>query len=55
MELFLHFEKFLGMNTEGNFSIITGTTKYDVFFTSIDIPFVYHPTEEQAIEFIHQD
>ncbi len=34
---------------------ITGTTKYDVFFTSLDIPFVYYPTEEQAREFIHQD
>ncbi len=34
---------------------ITGVTKYDVFFTSIEIPFVYHPTEEQAREFIHQD
>lgn len=34
---------------------ITGVTKYDAFFTSIDIPFVYYPTEEQAREFIHQD
>ena len=33
---------------------ITGVTKYDVLFTSIDIPFVYYPTEEQAREFIHQ-
>lgn len=33
---------------------ITGTTKYDVLFTSIDIPFVFYPTEEQAREFIHQ-
>jgi len=32
---------------------ITGVTKYDLFFTSIDIPFVYYPTEEQAREFIH--
>jgi hypothetical protein len=32
---------------------ITGVTKYDVFFTSIDVPFVYYPTEEQAREFIH--
>jgi hypothetical protein len=32
---------------------ITGITKYDLFFTSIDIPFVYYPTEEQAREFIH--
>ncbi|MHA7733422.1 hypothetical protein [Nitrosopumilus sp. S6] len=34
---------------------ITGTTKYDAFFTSIEIPFVYYPTEEQAREFIHQN
>ncbi len=34
---------------------ITGITKYDLFFTSIDIPFVYYPTEEQAREFIHQN
>ena len=32
---------------------ITGVTKYDLLFTSIDIPFVYYPTEEQAREFIH--
>ena len=34
---------------------ISGVTKYDVFFTSIDVPFVYYPTEEQASEFIHQN
>lgn len=34
---------------------ITGVTKYDAYFTSIEIPFVYYPTEEQAREFIHQD
>ena len=34
---------------------ITGVTKYDAVFTSIEIPFVYYPTEEQAREFIHQD
>ena len=34
---------------------INGVTKYDVFFTSIDVPFVYYPTEEQAREFIHQE
>ncbi|MDH5415645.1 MAG: hypothetical protein OEX98_02080 [Nitrosopumilus sp.] len=32
---------------------ITGTTKYDLLITSIDVPFVYYPTEEQAREFIH--
>ncbi len=34
---------------------ISGVTKYDVFFTSIDVPFVYIPSEAQAREFIHQN
>ena len=34
---------------------ISGVTKYDLFFTSIDVPFVYYPTEEQARKFIHQN
>ena len=34
---------------------ITGITIYDVFVTSIEVPFVYYPTEEQAREFIHQN
>jgi hypothetical protein len=34
---------------------ISGVTKYDVFFTTIDVPFVFYPTEDQAREFIHQD
>ena len=34
---------------------ISGVTKYDLLVTSIDVPFVYHPTEEQAREFIHQN
>ena len=33
---------------------ISGVIKYDLFITSIDVPFVYYPTEEQAREFIHQ-
>ena len=33
---------------------ISGITKYDVLLTSIDVPFTYHPTDEQAREFIHQ-
>ena len=32
---------------------ITGITKYDILLTTIDIPFVFYPTEEQAREFIH--
>ncbi|MGY5151262.1 MAG: hypothetical protein ACW9XA_03230 [Candidatus Nitrosopumilus sp. bin_6a] len=34
---------------------ISGITKYDMMVTSIDVPFVYYPTEEQAREFIHQN
>ena len=34
---------------------ISGITKYDMIITSIDVPFVYYPTEEQAREFIHQN
>jgi len=34
---------------------ISGVTKYDVFFTSIEVPFVYYPTVDQASEFIHQN
>lgn len=31
---------------------ITGITKYDLLMTSIDVPFVFYPTEDQAREFI---
>lgn len=31
---------------------ISGTTRYDLFSSPIDIPFVYSPTSEQAREFI---
>ncbi len=34
---------------------ISGITKYDLFFTSIDVPFIYFPPEEQARKFIHQN
>ena len=34
---------------------LTGVTKYDIFFTSLDVPFVYYPTPEQAREFIHHN
>jgi len=34
---------------------ISGITKYDVFFTSLEIPFVYFPSNDQAREFIHQN
>ena len=34
---------------------ISGITKYDVLFSTIDVPFVFYPTEDQAREFIHQN
>ncbi len=34
---------------------ISGVTTYDVLFTSIDVPFVFYPSEDQAREFIHQN
>ena len=34
---------------------ISGVTKYDVLFTSIDVPFVYYPTDDQASAFIHKN
>jgi hypothetical protein len=33
---------------------ISGITKYDMFFTSLEIPFIYFPSDDQAREFIHQ-
>jgi len=42
-------------NIESESVKITGVTKYDLLITSIDVPFVYYPTEEQAREFIHQN
>jgi len=35
--------------------MISGITKYDVLFSSIDVPFVFYPTEDQAREFIHPE
>ena len=34
---------------------ISGVTTYDVLFRSIDVPFVFYPSEEQSREFIHQN
>jgi hypothetical protein len=43
-------------NSDESHSVkISGVTKYDLLVTSIDVPFVYYPTEEQAREFIHQN
>ena len=41
-------------NNQSDSVRISGVIKYDIIFTSIDVPFVYYPTEEQAREFIHQ-
>jgi hypothetical protein len=32
---------------------LTGTSKYDLMFTSVNIPFTYYPTQDEAREFIH--
>lgn len=32
---------------------LTGTSKYDLMFTSVNIPFTYYPTQQEAREFIH--
>ena len=32
---------------------LTGTTKYDLLVASVNIPFTYYPTQEEAREFIH--
>ena len=42
-------------NEKSNSVSISGVIKYDLYVTSIDVPFVYYPTEEQAREFIHQE
>ena len=34
---------------------ISGVTKYNVIFTSVDVPFVFYPTDEQASGFISQN
>ncbi len=35
--------------------MISGITKYDVLFSTIDVPFVFYPTKDQAREFIHPE
>ena len=49
------FHTYSNVDEESKSIKISGVTKYDIFFTSIDVPFVYYPTEEQAREFIHQN
>ncbi len=43
------------INEESQSIKISGVTKYNIFFTSIDVPFVYYPTDEQARQFIYQN
>lgn len=44
------------VNSDESHSVkISGVTKYDLLVTSLDVPFVYYPTEEQARKFIHQN
>ncbi len=33
---------------------ITGVTRYDILVASVDVPFTYHPTDTQVMEFIRQ-
>jgi hypothetical protein len=40
-------------NSENPQVKITGVTKYQLLFASIDVPFTYYPTSEQTSEFIH--
>jgi len=50
-ETFKRFER-----SEGTPAVkISGVTQYDLVVTSVDVPFVFYPTEEQAREFIHQN
>ena len=32
---------------------LIGTSRYDLLFVSVNIPFTYYPTQEEAREFIH--
>jgi len=41
-------------NDESKSVKITGVMKYDILLTTIDVPFIFYPTDEQASEFIHQ-
>ncbi|MBT8173159.1 MAG: hypothetical protein HKM23_02365 [Nitrosopumilus sp.] len=49
------FQTFPNSDGKTNLVKISGETKYDVLFASINVPFVYYPTEEQAREFIHEN
>jgi LEA14-like dessication related protein len=32
---------------------LTGTSKYEIFIISVNVPFSYYPTQQEAREFIH--
>jgi LEA14-like dessication related protein len=32
---------------------LTGTSKYDILIVSVNVPFTYYPTQDEAREFIH--
>jgi len=32
---------------------LTGTSKYEILIISVNVPFVYYPTQQEAREFIH--
>lgn len=34
---------------------ISGVTRYQLFVTSIEVPFTYYPTQEQTRKFIHDE
>lgn len=34
---------------------ISGVTKYQLFFATLDVPFTYYPTADQTREFIHDN
>lgn len=53
--IYLKEEQSSSEETQSSSVKISGITKYDVFFTSLEIPFVYFPTSDQAREFIHQN
>jgi len=40
-------------NSENPQVKIYGVTKYQLLFTSIDVPFTYYPTQDQTRDFIH--
>ncbi|HXU95822.1 MAG TPA: hypothetical protein VFP45_05245 [Candidatus Nitrosotalea sp.] len=33
--------------------VLTGTSKYEIAIMSVNVPFTYYPTEQEAREFIH--